>query len=906
MSTVMPPLAVPVQAQQGQPIIITFGQPNIWSLEQAHYLLARMRAQTLKLQSKEFGAGDLDPNEITSTRIDVLKTLLGVGVGFNQGLGFQNEQAKKELTFNQDRRHKLLALRDQRQAELQLVNEQLATLRVEREKMNADAAASEAQKKVKDVEIDQKLQQQTSLNNGIQGLNTEITGITATATALSTPSPPSAVPSPLANSVIDKLLGEADFKKQLDNNPKLDASTRIDNYLNLQYEIIAKQLAVLRDEVGPGQRLVFVELPTSFYTVPNKSNRMVAQVWWRVESAYQRGGDRDQSQTRCENDQPDNIIKRNPGATEYRRKCNPYGSDQPRTEEEIKAAINGSVKTCKKLTKYEMDNNDWCKNPAINDVRTVDLIPRQSALNINDIQDRQKNFNLMGLFTWLSGLGVTVNYQRERQLYQQFLQQEVYASAFGKGTRDFGWTFGPRPGTERIAPGLQNTFAILVVPEKAEALKLKATGCYFPRTAYAPDNYENTNGDPALKRRCTDERDFDLVIPSTAQNNFWVTGLQYRPVRPNQRILVHVSGDYFSPQIGVLVNGAALRHSIGLAQSELAVAQTDSGFQPAPVGEFEFINSKQLVLAFSLGDFKGTPTITLVTPGRARVINNLRIVINESYKCGKGITANCPHARNEAGRLIYDASGNPVPVPYKLLPEDASTPEKDSIWVRLDTQPPMFSEASPAPVLAVDALKVFDVYAGIFRGHLTGSKLDSVTRVLINNVPAGLTPIAPGLIEVTFPATDAPTLEVTIIHDDQTPESSTYATKNFPNPAIARVDKISVTDYKPDAKPKPTLALLLEGVGLDHFSQVDAPGARILRRTVSPTTMVLQLRLYTKDETIFVYLRDARTGRLMPVAVDRPAEPASATAESEAADDSPPAKPAKTRAAKRPRPKRGK
>src|SRR6185503_2217881 len=102
------------------------------------------------------------------------------------------------------------------------------------------------------------------------------------------------------------------------------------------------------------------------------------------------------------------------------------------------------------------------------------------------------------------------------------------------------------------------------------------------------------------------------------------------------------------------------------------------------------------------------------------------------------------------------------------------------------------SDASPAPVLAVDALKVFDVYAGTFRGHLTGSKLDSVTRVLINNVPAGLTPIAPGLIEVIFPATDAPTLEVTIIHDDQTPESSTYATKNFPNPAIARVDKISV------------------------------------------------------------------------------------------------------------------
>jgi len=119
-----------------------------------------------------------------------------------------------------------------------------------------------------------------------------------------------------------------------------------------------------------------------------------------------------------------------------------------------------------------------------------------------------------------------------------------------------------------------------------------------------------------------------------------------------------------------LANGVALRHSIGLAQSELALALTDTTFAPAPVGDFEFVNSKQLVLAFSLGDFKGTPTITLVTPGRARVINNLKLVINDSYKCTKVNDTNCPAARDLAGNPVLDDAKKPRPVSYKKLPSE--------------------------------------------------------------------------------------------------------------------------------------------------------------------------------------------------------------------------------------------
>ena len=58
-SILLPGFARPVFAQRPRPIVITFGQPNIWSLEQAHYLLSRMHRQNLDLQTapaRHFGS----------------------------------------------------------------------------------------------------------------------------------------------------------------------------------------------------------------------------------------------------------------------------------------------------------------------------------------------------------------------------------------------------------------------------------------------------------------------------------------------------------------------------------------------------------------------------------------------------------------------------------------------------------------------------------------------------------------------------------------------------------------------------------------------------------------------------------------------------------------------------------
>ncbi|MDX6500809.1 MAG: hypothetical protein QOG23_4069 [Blastocatellia bacterium] len=926
----------PVEAQNGKPIIISFGQPNIWSLEQAHYLLARLRSQSLTLQGRELVQSELDPNEVNGTRLDILKTMLGVGVGFSQAAGFQNQQATKEATFSQERRHELLALRDQRQSELHSIDAQLATLRVDREKMNGDSSATDPAKQLKTVEIEQTVQLQSKVSSEITSLTSEINGLPATATALATPNPPSAVASPLANSVTDELLKTTGFQNELNSLPKLNASTKLDNYLNLQYEIIAKQLTLLRDEVGPGQRLVFLELPHSFYTVPDKANRKMAQVWWKVTSYYEHNATReDKDAPPCRDEEKENVRKPTPRALLDRFKCNPYGSDPPQSESSIFAEINedrANVAKAKASGNFAIAESarQWLEKDASQAVRAVDLIPRQSALNVNDIQDRQKNFNVMGLFTWLSGLGASVSYQREQRLYHQFLQQEVYASAFGKGQSDFGWTFGPRPGSERIAPGLQNTYAVLVVPENAEAITLNATGCYFPRSDYAPNKFEDTNenGGPTSmaavsnKLQCTaHDNKFDLVIPSTTNNNFWITGINYRPVKPGERATVYLHGDYFSPQIGVLVNGIALRHSVGLAQSELALPRRDTTFEPSPVGDFEFVNSKLLVLSFSIPDFKGIPTIALVTPGRARVINNLRLVINDSYKCSAVKLPNCPQAVNSAGFPVTDDEGKPVPVTYKKASEDGNVSEKDSIWVRLDNQVALFSAASPSPVLTVDALKVFEpmALAPTFRALITGSKFAAGDEIRVNGLaisaacfdhrtgqatncstpgaqPACLAAgkrvkcprlLAPGLIEVEFPATNDSVLEVTVIHNEKNPNDSVYSTKSFPNPFSLRVERLSILGYQGKGKPR-VLRIQLEGVGFSLRINADAmPDAEVISQVSSPTTMILDLKLLTTNKFITITLRDQQTGISIPVVVTRPEEEAQ-TEKSKPAEDTKP------------------
>src|SRR5215218_8250726 len=83
LAGLQPPTTL-VWAKDRKPIVVSFGQPNIWSLEQAHYLLARMHMTNLELQAKALTDADLDPNATHGTRIEILKQLLDISGSFDQ------------------------------------------------------------------------------------------------------------------------------------------------------------------------------------------------------------------------------------------------------------------------------------------------------------------------------------------------------------------------------------------------------------------------------------------------------------------------------------------------------------------------------------------------------------------------------------------------------------------------------------------------------------------------------------------------------------------------------------------------------------------------------------------------------------------------------------------------------
>src|SRR5436309_15834566 len=111
-----------VQAQKGRPIIINADQPNVWTLEQAHYLLEQMHRRNLDLKAKSLE--DLDPNRINGLRFDVLRLLIEAGASYNQASGFTNELLKRNKEFDSQRRTQLIADRAKLRSEsLQLTRE---------------------------------------------------------------------------------------------------------------------------------------------------------------------------------------------------------------------------------------------------------------------------------------------------------------------------------------------------------------------------------------------------------------------------------------------------------------------------------------------------------------------------------------------------------------------------------------------------------------------------------------------------------------------------------------------------------------------------------------------------------------------------------------------------------------
>ncbi|MFN2598957.1 MAG: hypothetical protein ABR563_17435, partial [Pyrinomonadaceae bacterium] len=234
----------PVYAQS-RPIVVTADQPNVWTLEQAHYLLQQMHHRNLDLKAKSLT--DLDANEIAGVRLDVLKTLLEVGVAYNDANRVTNRLLSQNKTYNSERRQALTARRDQLHEESLALTREISAL-----KQQQARAATQEEKDRLGADVETKTAERDAVDKEIEYTDGELKTLgDASGDFKETTPEVSFDEKRLPSGLLDDAAKDA-FKKVIDNfndAPKLNASLMLDNFLQMQYEIIAKQLTLLRDEV---------------------------------------------------------------------------------------------------------------------------------------------------------------------------------------------------------------------------------------------------------------------------------------------------------------------------------------------------------------------------------------------------------------------------------------------------------------------------------------------------------------------------------------------------------------------------------------------------------------------------------------------------------------------------------
>ncbi|HEV2647208.1 MAG TPA: hypothetical protein VGU46_12660 [Acidobacteriaceae bacterium] len=721
------------------PVIVDLGKPNVWTLDQAHYLLERNRARDLGISTVDLN--QLDPNDINGIRISSLQSLLSTSVNFNQADAFKNRAAIADLSAAKTRSADLLKQRDTIRDQLFDLDKTINDANTSLENAKASNASDSSAVKSAQAQLNALNAQRAALSKQYDLLTTEMTAATSTSSVAGTSaSDPLADSSILkgpvdTNSLFGKLL--ADYAKSTDST-KLAASIRLDNYINMQYEIVAKQLTLLRDQAGPDNKVIFLELPQSIYYTDKLRlypylggwwGTHILQTWYRLDEAVvaippvpvvaipptpqtdSAIDDRPPSKGELrlltklyETTQTDVNTNRNARAlitffdpARLNLQGDKYsllgqtGSQAIRgisaknkaseaafalsIDDESLLASTSLSPTALPKTNETNKNSEKCPTegdtkalctwqtswsfrtilsalnrpnqidparridasqgmgifsspPSEQTMYALDLIPRQSTLNVAEANVTSRKVGFSGLFSFLTGFGAQTRYERQKDQFGQFIQEETYASAFGKGAFEFGWTFGPLPGTNRLAPGIRTTYAIVVVPKNVRVIRMLGIGCGYrrrnvPLNPFATIgylNYETRDEQDRLKwlEDCSAMSTFDIEVPDTS-DTLHVDDITCSQIPSGQRAVLEIKGR-FDDQVGMLINGTPITRVPSITQPKLfnsdytipqEAGDTDTR------GVFEVVSGSQLVASIKMSaSFNGAPKITLVSAGK--------------------------------------------------------------------------------------------------------------------------------------------------------------------------------------------------------------------------------------------------------------------------------------------------
>ena len=546
---------------------ITLGRPKVWSIRDAHYLIGEARQKLGALGIK----GDLvlNPNEVNSRSLEILKTSFGVSAEFDGNKAEANRRALRQSerdweAYDEDQRvvarldREILRFEDEtagntgrikalraRKKRLEDRNAKIDEVAGAADAADATTAALTSEKRENERQIarvDDEIAVLTSENEAlgkkIQGRKTR----RDTLAAKQAPQPPTltaVTPTGGGTTASDGSAGftglaaaagvraglEKAIAKVLDNDPQLHYSKQLDNLLDASMQLVSRRLALLKQSIDPNYELYFLELPTSIN--PNRSRKHhIAQARWSVT-----------------------VSERNPvRLIEDVGLLDAYRAKFPKD----KKAPGPDYAT---VEDWLAENYEFATLPELGAQPYIyELSPSQSALNIARHSKRAKNFGLKGIFKLIGGLGVSTEYQKQREQYGQFMERPVFAAGQGKGKSVFGWDFAPMAGEPFVAPGTYTTFAVLAVPKTATRLEFKPD-VYWARK---PSKGRRDAHKPEFKEGET----FTVELPS--YQRYWVSSIRYKPVPAGKPISVIIKGSGFSNETEVLVNNVPLERRMRL------------------------------------------------------------------------------------------------------------------------------------------------------------------------------------------------------------------------------------------------------------------------------------------------------------------------------------------------------
>lgn len=726
-------------------VYVDIGSPRHWTLEDAHYLLAGLKERMHDLDIK--GPEELNPNAVNSIQLQSVQTVTDLAVKYDEIAALQNRntlsnyeqaQSQQQVLRNRIKQDSLKAssLREElykKQLEQAEKNMEVNKKQVEidaatREKISieirldgirtprddeplSDAEIAHKEKLKKD--LDEKKTEIDGLNDTLKILTEERTNlqseynvmkaeydfvngsISADTAALSpdtlslttTPSPGvSTPPSALLNEMFSSAITTALNDDKNDAAPKLHISEMLANYINAENELLARQLTMIKSDIGEDNTLLFLEFPHSIDAVEGDSSERKVQIRWRVKEVClkdptaelvhkikQLEGELDNENQQSQdnngheinNAQLDSKDRPNFDVTKYaigptdEMQSISFGSDvkllnrqfkfdseEAKTNKELADNIQTLLKTKvsskderedlivaleNEIRRLQKDKSTYvaiaCSentDSKISENNHLKLVDPKGHVVAWDLIPKSDKFNITSQSFESNSFNLSALFTLVTGIGGQ--------ASFQKRKELFQQIAAQQSLSSAFGQGNSEFGWILNPRLGTTTVSQGATTTYASLIAPMESTVLKLQSDHcilssgqhigAINPMQCSNSKKEHIIVVNHQKGFWVNDIDYGLVKSGEVATVIIEGEEFYP------NQLSVLID-GIPMTRFSTSQIQTSGVSSNIGEpgsFEIMNSKELILKIKMPpDYEGTPQITLVTPRKTKTLNYLNV-----------------------------------------------------------------------------------------------------------------------------------------------------------------------------------------------------------------------------------------------------------------------------------------